>query len=70
MVSKPGVFKPEEMVRHAVRQFRAHGLDPMQMGRSEAAYDALHVYTETLLDALRSVGDEKTDEDAGSSEAA
>jgi hypothetical protein len=41
---KPSRFKEGEMVRRAVNQFRAHNSDPILMGRSEAAYDALRIY--------------------------
>src|SRR5206468_2308224 len=40
-IDKPSRFKEGEMVRRAVNQFRAHNSDPILMGRSEAAYDAL-----------------------------
>lgn len=57
-VIKPRRFKPEEMIRRAVAQFRAHGSDPMAMGRSEAAYDALRIYPQTLVEVMREMAEE------------
>lgn len=54
-ISKPVQFKPEEMIKRAVAQFRAHGSDPMAMGRSEGAYDALRIYPQTLIDVMRDI---------------
>ena len=54
-ISKPPQFKPEEMIKRAVAQFRAHGSDPMAMGRSEGAYDALRIYPQTLIDVMRDI---------------
>jgi hypothetical protein len=51
----PRRFKEDELVRRAVNQFRAHGSDPMIMGRSEAAYDALRIYPQTLVEVLRDI---------------
>ena len=51
----PGRFKEDELVRRAVNQFRAHNSDPMMMGRSEAAYDALRIYPQTLVEVLRDI---------------
>lgn len=53
VVSKPRRFKADEMVKRAVSQFRAYDSDPMRMGRSEAAYDALRIYPQTLVELLR-----------------
>ena len=55
----PSRFKEEEMVRRAVNQFRAYNSDPMQMGRSEAAYDALRIYPQTLVEVLRDIAAER-----------
>jgi hypothetical protein len=52
-LQKPDRFKEDEMVRRAVNQFRAHNSDPILMGRSEAAYDALRIYPQTLMEVLR-----------------
>ncbi len=49
----PSRFREDELVRRAVNQFRAHDSDPMMMGRSEAAYDALRIYPQTLVEVLR-----------------
>ena len=49
IIDKPDLFEPSEMIRRAVEQFRAHDSNPMDMGRSEAAYDALRIYPETLV---------------------
>ncbi len=54
-INKPGRFKSDEMILRAVNQFRAHGGDPMAMGRSEAAYDALRIYPNTLVEVLRDI---------------
>jgi hypothetical protein len=55
----PSRFKEDEMVRRAVNQFRAYSSDPMQMGRSEAAYDALRIYPQTLVEVLRDIAAER-----------
>lgn len=54
-IKKPSQFKSDEMVARAVRQFRAHESDPMMMGRSEASYDALRMYPETINEVLASM---------------
>lgn len=54
-IKKPKQFKPAEMVKRCVAQFRAHGSDPMAMGRSEAAYDALRIYPQTIVEVMREV---------------
>ncbi len=54
-IEKPPHFKEEELVRRAVNQFRAHQSNPVLMGRSEAAYDALRIYPQTLVEVLRDV---------------
>ena len=55
-LSKPKLFKPEEMIRRAVAQFRtaAHS-DPMQMGRDAGVYDALRIYPNTLVSVMKDV---------------
>jgi hypothetical protein len=55
----PKRFKEEELVKRAVNQFRAHNSDPMTMGRSEAAYDALRIYPQTLVEVLRDIEAER-----------
>ena len=52
-LKKPGRFREPEMIQRTVNQFRAHNSDPMLMGRSEAAYDALRIYPQTLVEVLR-----------------
>ena len=54
----PSRFKEDETVKRAVNQFRAHNSDPMQMGRAEAAYDALRIYPQTLVEVLRDIAAE------------
>ncbi len=51
---KPDLFKEEELIRRAVQQFRALDREVTVMGRSEAAYDALSIYTETIASVLAS----------------
>lgn len=50
---KPRQFKPEEMIRKAVAQFRAADSNPMSMGRSESAYEALITYPSTIMEVMR-----------------
>jgi hypothetical protein len=58
---KPGVwelrtppeFDPQDMIKAAVDQFRSVDSDPMQMGRSAGAYDALRMYPATLVKVMR-----------------
>lgn len=57
-IKKPKQFKPEEMIKRCISQFRAHGSDPMAMGRSEAAYDALRIYPQTLVEVMREMQEE------------
>lgn len=52
-ISKPSLFKPTEMIARAVAQFRSVDGDPMQMGRSAGAYDALRIYPGTLVEVMR-----------------
>lgn len=54
-LAKPARFKEDEMILRTVNQFRAHNSDPMLMGRSEAAYDALRIYPQTLVEVLRDI---------------
>jgi hypothetical protein len=52
-LEKPDLsFKEDELIRRAVQRFRALGRDVALMGRSEAAYDALSIYTETIATVL------------------
>lgn len=50
----PTLFKEEELIRRTVQQFRALEREVTVMGRSEAAYDALSIYTETIASVLAS----------------
>ena len=52
VLSKPELFKEEELIRRAVQQYRALDRDVAVMGRSEAAYDALSIYTETIASVI------------------
>jgi hypothetical protein len=52
LLEKPSLFKEEELIRRAVQQFRALDRDVAVMGRSEAAYDALSIYTDTIATVL------------------
>jgi len=58
-ISKPNLFKPAEMIARAVTQFRSVDSDPMQMGRSAGAYDALRIYPGTLVEVMRDIKTEK-----------
>jgi len=51
-IQKPKIFKEEEMIRRAATQFHGHESNPILMGRSESAYDALRIYPQTLVDVL------------------
>lgn len=51
--NKPSLFKPDDMIRRAVAQFRAHDSNPMDMGRSESAYEALLTYPETIVEVMK-----------------
>ena len=46
------IFRPAELIQRTATQFRAHNSDPMWMGRSAAAYEALRTYTETIAEVL------------------
>lgn len=54
-LNKPGLFRPDDMIRRAVAQFRALDSNPMLMGRSESAYEALLTYPETIVEVMRNV---------------
>jgi hypothetical protein len=64
-ISKPGLFKSGEMIARAVAQFRSVDSDPMQMGRSSGAYDALRIYPSTLVAVMRDMrGADRRSQDA------
>ncbi|TLG78729.1 AIPR family protein [Methylocystis sp. B8] len=52
VLEKPSLFKEDELIRRAVQQYRALNREVTLMGRSEAAYDALSIYTETIASVL------------------
>lgn len=54
VLDKPSLFKPDDMIRRAVAQFRAHDSNPMDMGRSESGYEALLTYPETIVEVMKS----------------
>lgn len=56
MINKPKLFEPGEMIERAVAQFRAVNSDPMQMGRSAGAYDALRIYPSTIVKVMHDMG--------------
>jgi hypothetical protein len=58
VLEKPSLFKEEELIRRAVQQFRSDQInrEVALMGRSEAAYDALSIYTETIATVLAEKG--------------
>jgi hypothetical protein len=55
VLDKPTVFKADELVKYAVKAFRAENSNPMDMGRSESAYGSLMTYTETLMSVMNAV---------------
>jgi hypothetical protein len=52
-------FEPDKVITQAVGQFRSVSSDPMQMGRSPGAYDALRIYPATLVTVMRANKKEK-----------
>jgi hypothetical protein len=54
-IEKPALFEPAEMISRAVAQFRSLDSDPMRMGRSAGAYDALRIYPGTIVQVMRSL---------------
>ena len=54
-ISKPSLFESGKMITRAVEQFRSLGSDPMQMGRSAGAYDALRIYPSTIVAVMRDI---------------
>jgi hypothetical protein len=51
-IDYPELFRQDELISRAVKQFRGHDLDPYIMGRSVGAYEALATYTETIIQLL------------------
>lgn len=54
ILDKPSLFKEDELIRRAVQQFRSDTVnrEVALMGRSEQAYDALSIYTDTIAAVL------------------
>ncbi len=53
LLRKPDhTFDEAELIRRAAQQYRSMGRDVALMGRSEAAYDALSIYTDTIASVL------------------
>jgi hypothetical protein len=59
-IKKPATFMPSRTIAQAVTQFRNMNSDPMQMGRSAGAYDALRIYPQTLVEVVEDVKKERT----------
>lgn len=53
-IEKPSLFDPAQMIERAVKQYRALDRQVAYMGRSEAAYDALSIYTDTIASVIKS----------------
>lgn len=53
-IDKPSLFDPAQMIDRAVKQYRALDRQVAYMGRSEAAYDALSIYTDTIASVIKS----------------
>ena len=51
-ITYPELFRQDELISRAVKQFRGHDKDPYVMGRSVGAYEALATYTETIIQLL------------------
>jgi hypothetical protein len=58
-IAKPKLFKPAEMIARAVSQFRSVNSDPMLMGRSAGAYDALRIYPGTIVEVIQDLKEAK-----------
>lgn len=57
-LEKPKLFSEDELIRRAVQQFRSDTInrEVALMGRSEAGYDALSIYTDTIAAVLAQQG--------------
>lgn len=53
-IKKPKHFRPAEMIAKAVAQFRTDAInsDPMLMGRSGQAYEAVRIYPRTIVEVM------------------
>lgn len=54
-LSKPSLFRSDDMIARAVAQFRAVDSDPMMMGRSAGVYDALRIYPSTIVEVMKNM---------------
>lgn len=61
-IDKPSIFKPDEMISRAIQQFRGVGSDPILMGRSPGVYDALRIYPATLVEVMRDVSRQRSEQ--------
>ena len=52
ILDAPPLFSEDELIRRSVQQFRAMNREVTIMGRAEAAYDALSIYTETIASVV------------------
>lgn len=52
-ITKPRLFKANELIAKAVAQFRSVNSDPMMMGRSGQAYEAVRIYPRTIVEVMR-----------------
>lgn len=55
IIDKPKIYREEELVSRAVKQFRSYNIDPYVMGRSVGAYEGLATYTETIVQLLEEI---------------
>lgn len=53
-IEKPALFDPAQMIDRAVKQYRSRDRQVAYMGRSEDAYDALSIYTDTIVSVMKS----------------
>lgn len=52
-LTKPKLFKPGELIAKTIAQFRSVNSDPMLMGRSGQAYEAVRIYPKTIVEVMR-----------------
>lgn len=52
-ITKPKLFKANELIAKTVAQFRSVNSDPMMMGRSGQAYEAVRIYPRTIVEVIR-----------------
>lgn len=63
-IEKPSLFDAAQMIDRAVKQYRALDRQVAYMGRSEAAYDALSIYTDTIASVVRSSANAQASENS------